>query len=103
MTKDILLYIHRAGSAVGRMDDVLHGVEIVSQTRDTSPGVALQLTQTEIRETHQLQVPDYGICRHLCTDRQQINNGELDQSISQSINQSIKTLIQVDKPQRDKV
>jgi len=102
MTKDILLYIHRAGSAVGRMDDVLHGVEIVSQTRDTSPGVALQLTQTEIRETHQLQVPDYGIRSHLRTDRQQ-NNGELDQSISQSINQSIKTLIQVDKPQRDKV
>jgi len=98
MTKDILLYIHRAGSAVGRMDDVLNGVEIVSQTRDTSPGVALQLTQAEIRETHQLQVPDYGIRRHLRTGRQQ-NNGELDQSISQAINQSIKTSIQVDKPQ----
>ena len=38
------------------------------------------------------------MCRH-SAKREDVEN----QSINESINQSIKTLIQVDKPQRDKV
>ena len=57
--------LDRAGSAVGRMYDVLNWVEVVAEACDAGVDVALQLTTTEVRETEHLQVPDDRIGRHL--------------------------------------
>jgi len=57
--------IYRVRSAVGRVYDMLDGVEVFTETRDSSPDVALQLTAAETGETHHLQVPDDRVRRHL--------------------------------------
>lgn len=44
---------------------MLNGVEVIVEVHDARLDVSLQLTTTKVGETHQLQVPDDSVARHL--------------------------------------
>ena len=54
-------------STVGDVHSALYDVEIFVEISDARLDVSLQLTATEMRETHHLQVADDGVNCHLRT------------------------------------